>query len=42
MSHSVTHLIGRFQRMTPDLAGVSNLIYSPVSLVGKGETGNNI
>ena len=37
---SVTQLIGRYQRMKPDPAGVSNLIYFPVSLVGNGQTGN--
>lgn len=39
MLHSVTQLIGRYQRMKPDLGGISNFIYFPVSLVGNRQTG---
>lgn len=34
MAHSAAQLIGRYQRMKPDLGGISNFIYFPVSLVG--------
>lgn len=39
MLHSVKQLIGRYQRMKPDLGGISNFIYFPVSLVGNRQTG---